>query len=122
MQCGRELPEFGITGRMTAGGGQHRDASLGGGPAQTLQVRQDRAGSGDVEGAGLLQEVALGIDIDEDEGTFQHRDDLHYPGVDPGRESFEKGNQFDSIILASRRRCCSQIRRPDEVVDPYTLK
>ena len=112
----------GSPGRMATGGRQHGDASLGGGPAQALQVRQDRPRPGDVEGARLLQEIALGVDIHEHKGSFQHRGILRFPGADPGWESFEKGNRFDSIILALKRRCLLEIRRPAEVVDPILLK
>ena len=80
-----ELPEFRIAGRVAAGGGQHGDAPLGGGPAEPLQVRQDRPRSGDVQGARLLQEIALGVDIHEHKGSFQHRGLLRSPAVDPGR-------------------------------------
>ena len=55
-------------------------------PAEPLQVRRGSTAIRGRRGPRLLQEIALGVDIHEDEGSFQHRGRLRSPGIDPGRD------------------------------------
>jgi hypothetical protein len=75
---GRELAQLGIVAAMGAGGRDDPDSVLYGELCQSCQVRNNLARSRDRERAVFVDEVALSVDIEEDEWAFEHG---RYPRV-----------------------------------------
>src|SRR5262249_26785834 len=62
----------GLVERVGAGGREHGDVVGPREGGQSGEVRQDGVGTGDVQGASRLQEIALGIDVNEDAALRGH--------------------------------------------------
>ena len=71
-----ENSHLGVVARVGASGSDDMNSMLGGEGGKPGEVPEDFLRAGDEQGALRVQKVALGIDIDENEGWIQHWCDL----------------------------------------------